>query len=1023
MGEEGVGDGKIVSGTQVEKPVAVVADASIAAELAGVNGEPALEEFLLEKGADLSVERVCRLFAFPLDAFQKKAIGHMGDGKSVVVCAPTGAGKTAIAEAAAAVSLARGQRVIYTTPLKALSNQKLQELRTRFGPARCGLQTGDSSLNTDADIVVMTTEILRNIMYRTAEVGEDAPSVNLSATREARLGDVGCIVLDEVHYLGDPSRGSVWEEVIINCPRHIQLLCMSATVKNPDDLGGWISKEHQECVTIKTKFRPVPLAWHFAFKNAKGVNVLDLLDPTGKALNPKLEHKEVMLEEARFLLDRGQRDYNGYHRPGDFPAREYGRDRDRDRGADRRGGSGGGGGGGDGRRGGGSGPPWEQTVQRMMFEDSGAMQRRVNLIRVPPMDRVIRRLARLNYLPAIWFILSRKDCDLNAIKAGQMCALTSEEEIRIVSAEIEALRADQPEAVREKLVEALLAGFASHHAGHLPGWKTLIEKLFQRGLIKIVFATGTLAAGINMPARTTIISALGRKTDDGIKLVPHNELLQMAGRAGRRGYDTEGHTVVLQNRFEGAEEAFKIIKAGPEPLTSQFTASYGLVLNLLSVYTVEEARQFVLRSFGNFLQTEGQVRRLAEAEALEAKAKELLASSEDKADGGSSTAEAVAAMRTARTKLRNLKARALAERISACNSVMEELGLPRKVVLQVTQSDTDAPQLLPAVVVGRVPADQVADLQPSGVGKSSPFYACLGADNRLVRASAVHVVSALEGEEGGMVEADAAVVQGLFDAVHVNGWTSAAKGLTTCQVSPGNSATARIALKLASKASSMPKWRLVENSTELADEVAQQRKVYKDLSASVERARKEALDASGGAGDVVMRARRLTRRAEEIRGEMTGGMEGTWMTFKGVMQVLTTLGALEVPSDPNVIPRVLPLGLFSRGLQGQNELWLAMALSHPAVMDLTGPQLAAFLGALLSADVPGNISQGACDRAQPGWLAASRGSPICVQSSGAWTMSWLLCSSSSASQCGQAPRRDVGLVLDERRRRQRGRGD
>ncbi|EFJ43524.1 hypothetical protein VOLCADRAFT_119055 [Volvox carteri f. nagariensis] len=416
-----------------------------------VGGEPALESLLAEGGSDLSADRICAIFPFPLDTFQRRALELFLEGRSVVVCAPTGAGKTAIAEAAAAATLARGQRVIYTTPLKALSNQKLFETRRRFGHVRCGLQTGDVSLNPDANIVVMTTEILRNIMYRTAELAEENNTGSLS-TREARLGNVGLIVLDE-------------------------LLCMSATVQNPQDLGDWIAKEHMPCETVQTRFRPVPLHWHFAFHKA-----------------PK--------------AGRGM----------------------------------------------------------------CALQRRVNQRRTPDTSRTIRLLAEQDMLPAIWFILSRKDCDVNALRAGGLL-LTSPADQEAIAAEVAALRADQPEAVREELVPALISGIASHHAGQLPGWKSL-----------------------------------------------------MAGRAGRRGYDTEGNCVVLQNRFEGAEEAWQIIRGGPEPLVSQFSISYGLVLNLLSVNTLDQAREFVSRSFGNYLSTEGNTRKEAEASALEEEARGLVES-------------------------------------------------------------------------------------------------------------------------------------------------------------------------------------------------------------------------------------------------------------------------------------------------------------------------------------------------------------------------------------------------------------
>eukprot|EP00878_Enallax_costatus_P024651 GHUV01026327.1.p1 GENE.GHUV01026327.1~~GHUV01026327.1.p1 ORF type:complete len:523 (+),score=130.29 GHUV01026327.1:173-1741(+) len=307
---------------QEENPYSA-ADAASAAKLwrfgAPQPAAPELEQFLAEAAAadgHVSMQQLQALFPFKLDGFQERSVEQLLEGRSVVVCAPTGAGKTAIAEAAAAVTLARGQRVIYTTPLKALSNQKLAEKSARFGSNRCGLQTGDTSLNTEADIVVMTTEILRNIMYRTAEtVGTN----KVGGTRDDRLGDVGLVVLDEVHYLGDPWRGSVWEEVIINCPRHIQILAMSATVRNPDDLGGWISAVHGDCVTIKTRFRPVPLQWVFCNKvPRRGAMFDDLLvggnrnssnssSGQGMRLNPRLRMDDWVDEELRYQAAREAR--------------------------------------------------------------------------------------------------------------------------------------------------------------------------------------------------------------------------------------------------------------------------------------------------------------------------------------------------------------------------------------------------------------------------------------------------------------------------------------------------------------------------------------------------------------------------------------------------------------------------------------------------------------------------------------------------------------------------------------------
>eukprot|EP00798_Chlamydomonas_sp_ICE-L_P018418 gene18418-24892_t len=429
---------------------------------------------------------------------------------------------------------------------------------------------------------------------------------SMSSTREARLGDVGLIVLDEVHYLGDPHRGSVWEEVIINCPRHIQLLCMSATVRNPDDLGNWISKEHQQCVTIKTRFRPVPLHWHFCYKNYKCID-----------LNPVLANKCVTMEEARGAMLRNERQaVSGSYDMGPSTYRGRGQGADsyggRGQGAESYGGRGqgassyGGRGrgansfGGKSSRGGSRNMDYDDFDNIFGESEDGKLSTAVLVVtseiddgklstaickrRIPRVDTVSSLLARKEMLPAIWFIMSRKECDGLCLQAGKSSSLVvNEDELKEIMAEVDLLRAEAPES----LVELLTKGIASHDAGHLPGWKSLAERLFQKGLLKLVFATGTLAAGINMPARTTLISALSRKTDDGFALMPHNDMLQMVIQ---RGPEPLVSHIKVSNLFEGAEEANQIIQKGPEPLVSQFKVSYNLVLNLLSVYSQEEAK-------------------------------------------------------------------------------------------------------------------------------------------------------------------------------------------------------------------------------------------------------------------------------------------------------------------------------------------------------------------------------------------------------------------------------------------------
>ncbi len=449
------------------------------------------------------------IFPFDLDNFQREAIAALDAGKSVVVCAPTGSGKTLIGEYAIHQALDRGRRVFYTTPLKALSNQKLRDFRSQFGDDKVGLLTGDISFNRDAPILVMTTEIFRNMLY-----GTPIGAVGASLT------GVETVVLDECHYMNDRQRGTVWEESIIYCSSEIQLLALSATVANSDQLTDWINKVHGPTELVYSDFRPVPLQFHFA--NQKGI--FPLLDETGKRVNVRLVPKK-----------KGQK------------------------------------------------------VER-------------GSIPTPSLTDVLARLDDRDMLPAIYFIFSRRGCDQAVAEVGNF-SLVNEAETAELKRIIDDFLQRNPEAERFGQKEALLKGIAAHHAGILPAWKGLVEELFGRGLIKVVFATETLAAGINMPARTTVISTLSKRTDKGHRLLNASEFLQMAGRAGRRGMDKLGHVVAVQTRFEGAKEASYLATAKADPLASQFTPSYGMVLNLLQTHTLDEAQELVERSFGQYLST------------------------------------------------------------------------------------------------------------------------------------------------------------------------------------------------------------------------------------------------------------------------------------------------------------------------------------------------------------------------------------------------------------------------------------
>lgn len=447
-------------------------------------------------------------FPFELDDFQKEACEHIDNGKSVVVCAPTGAGKTVIAEHAIHRALQEGKRVFYTTPLKALSNQKFGDFSTKYGINNVGLLTGDTSINRDAQIVVMTTEVFRNMLYGT----------NFGSVTQ-NLKDVRYIILDEVHYMNDEQRGTVWEESIIYCPTNIQIIALSATVANADQLTDWINTVHSKTELVNTDFRPVPLRFYY-FDSSQPTTVLPLLTPSGQ-LNSKIRPEKRQ-----------------FYRAGKAP-------------------------------------------QRSVVKD------------------VVRALHAKDMLPAIYFTFSRKKCDEQMEKCASLVLVTPDEQKRIKKIVDEYLE-ENPYLFNNKHIEYVLNGVASHHAGLLPGWKVLIEKLFQEGLIKVVFATETLAAGINMPARSTVISSISKRTDSGHRTLTASEFLQMSGRAGRRGMDEVGYVTVVGTSFQTPEEVAELVLSDANPLESKFAPSYSMVLNLLQRFSIDESKELILKSFGYF---------------------------------------------------------------------------------------------------------------------------------------------------------------------------------------------------------------------------------------------------------------------------------------------------------------------------------------------------------------------------------------------------------------------------------------
>jgi superfamily II RNA helicase len=454
-----------------------------------------------------------QLFDFQLDDFQTEAIERLEQGKSVVVCAPTGSGKTVVAEYAVEMALRSNKRCYYTTPLKALSNQKLYDLKERYGEAKVGLLTGDVSINRDAPIVVMTTEVFRNMLYGT-----------IFGDVRRNLSNVAFVILDECHYMNDAERGTVWEESIIYAPRDIQLVALSATIANAEELTDWINETHGPTALIASDHRPVPLRFYY-FGDRQ---IYPLLSP-GRGLNPSLK--------SRFAKRRQPPHHRG--RPS------------------------------------------------------------ITALSAHPAD-VLAILSARNMLPAIYFLFSRKGCEesIQRAKGIPLLSLTEQVELKGI---IEKFTSENSNLSNHPHLPYLYEGMSVHHAGMLPSWKAMVEKLFQKGLLKVVFATETLAAGINMPARSTVISSISKRADEGHRSLRASEFLQMSGRAGRRGMDEVGHVVILHHPFESVEDAAKLATSPADPLSSRFTPSYGMVLNLLERHSPEEAKDLIERSFGQFL--------------------------------------------------------------------------------------------------------------------------------------------------------------------------------------------------------------------------------------------------------------------------------------------------------------------------------------------------------------------------------------------------------------------------------------
>ncbi|MFF2274077.1 DEAD/DEAH box helicase [Agromyces sp. NPDC058136] len=471
---------------------------------------------------------------FELDPFQRAACAALDEGRSVLVAAPTGAGKTVVAEFAVYLAMQEdGAKVFYTTPIKALSNQKYQEFVEAWGAENVGLLTGDTNVNSNARIVVMTTEVLRNMLYAESPL----------------LDRLAYVVMDEVHYLADRFRGAVWEEVIIHLPEQVRLVSLSATVSNAEEFGDWLQAVRGDTDVIVSEDRPVPLEQHVLVKQ----KLVDLFDSSGQAATHRVNPELKQLARVGGGRNTGQRSQRGR--------------RGSDRGRFHQGGPG-----------------------------TGRLDR----------PEVVALLQGKNLLPAIVFVFSRVGCDQavrQVLRSGiRLTEAHERAEIRAIVEERARMLRDEDLAVLGywEWLEGLERGVAAHHAGMLPAFKEIVEELFQQKLLKVVFATETLALGVNMPARSVVLEKLEKFNGEARVPITPGEYTQLTGRAGRRGIDIEGHSVIQWVDGLDPESVAALASRRSYPMNSSFRPTYNMAVNLIDQFGRERTRQILELSFAQF---------------------------------------------------------------------------------------------------------------------------------------------------------------------------------------------------------------------------------------------------------------------------------------------------------------------------------------------------------------------------------------------------------------------------------------
>ncbi|RAK71178.1 SKI complex RNA helicase subunit SKI2 [Aspergillus fijiensis CBS 313.89] len=520
------------------------------------------------------VPDMAREWPFELDTFQKEAVYHLENGDSVFVAAHTSAGKTVVAEYAIALASKHMTKAIYTSPIKALSNQKFRDFRTTFDDV--GILTGDVQINPEASCLIMTTEILRSMLYRGADL----------------IRDVEFVIFDEVHYVNDLERGVVWEEVIIMLPEHVTLILLSATVPNTYEFASWVGRtKKKDIYVISTPKRPVPLE-HYLWAGKGMYKVVDsnkrFLENGWKEADEiisgrdKIKAQKAAEAQAQSQASRGAPQGRGR---GQAPGRGGARGNSQRGGAPR-----------------GRGQPANRGTGNIARTGRGggrttAAQDKTIWV------QLVQHLRKENLLPGCIFVFSKKRCEQNADSLSNQDFTTAAEKSLIhmfIEKSLTRLKPEDrtlPQILR--LRDLLSRGIAVHHGGLLPIMKEIVEILFAKSLVKVLFATETFAMGLNLPTRTVVFSGFRKHDGKGFRDLLPGEYTQMAGRAGRRGLDTVGYVIIVNPGRDEAPPAGalrRMILGDPTKLRSQFRLTYNMILNLLRVEALK-IEEMIKRSF------------------------------------------------------------------------------------------------------------------------------------------------------------------------------------------------------------------------------------------------------------------------------------------------------------------------------------------------------------------------------------------------------------------------------------------